>query len=85
MNINTISSVNFGGTTHYIKKEIRKMQQQANKNYSMSPSSGLPKEEPIERTYYIASAADVMQSVKNKIQISIDNMTRGYVDGKDIK
>ena len=85
MNINTISSGNFGGTTHYIKKEIRKMQQQTNKNYNMSSSSVLPKEEPIERTYYISTAGDVIQSVKNKIQISIDNMTRGYVDGKDIK
>ena len=42
-----------------------------------STGSGLPKEMPIEREVYILTPAEVMAQIKNKIQISIDNMKRG--------
>lgn len=34
----------------------------------------LPKEMPVERDVYIASGADIMENIKNRIQISIENM-----------
>ena len=43
---------------------------------TISDDSGFPKEQPIESPVYIASEADVIQKIKNKIQIAIDNMTR---------
>ena len=42
-----------------------------------SISSGLPKEMPIEKEVHILTPTEIMDSIKNKIQISIDNMTRG--------
>lgn len=38
-------------------------------------ASILPKEMPIERRYYISSAADKFDMVKNKIQIAVEKMT----------
>lgn len=42
-----------------------------------SISSGLPKEMPIEKEIRILTPAEIMDRVRNRIQISIDNMTRG--------
>ena len=39
-------------------------------------SGVLPHDMPLERDIYITSKADIMESVKNKIQISIENMKR---------
>ena len=42
---------------------------------SLAPS-GLPRELPFEKDIFIRTDADAFESVKNKIQISIDNMQR---------
>ncbi len=37
----------------------------------------LPKEQPLEKTFRYVSEADRFERIKDSIQISIDNLTRG--------
>ena len=43
-------------------------------NSQIIGESGLPKEMPIEKKFFITSAQDVFESVKDSIQLSIERM-----------
>ena len=43
----------------------------------ISEKSGLPKEAPVERKFYIRTAADKLDQIKNKIQLTVERLTSG--------
>ncbi len=54
------------------EKKIKKSE----KALSKISSNILPKEKPLEKNYNNIEYQDIFQSIKNKIQISIDKMKR---------
>ena len=84
MNISNITLARFNGRGNFSKNGIKKI----NSNLSPDKSSeyaALVKEAPIEKQVYIMSEADIMDRIKNRIQISIDEMTRGNHNGENCK
>lgn len=64
MNVNKVTSLNVKPTN----KKIEKAKIAAEK------TGILPKEMPLEKEVYILSPAEMFERVKDRIQISIDNM-----------
>ena len=55
------------------KKKFEKEQKVYNQTIGCS---GLPEEMPLERNIYLTTPADAFEQIKNKIQITIENMKR---------
>lgn len=55
-----------------IKPSDRKMKRA--KHVAENLGGNLPKEMPLERNVYFVSAAETMERIKDKIQITIENM-----------
>lgn len=65
MNVSKIANLNIRPTD----RKMRKAKELADNIF--------PKEQPLEKTFRYVSEADTFERIKDSIQISIDNLTRG--------
>lgn len=65
MNVSKIANLNIRPTD----RKMRKAKELADNIF--------PKEQPLEKTFRYVSEADRFERIKDSIQISIDNLTRG--------
>ena len=70
MKINNISQLTFGNKMKKISNTIPK------KDISNINISALPKEMPLEKKFYLVTPLYEFEKIKDKIQISIDNMKK---------